>query len=135
MGGRGGIGDLEAALLEIVAVFEEGTGNKTRALRVHHHVDVAGADKNVAIGGAVDEVHLVLQAGAAAADDGQTQGTVRAALAGEQRDQLLRGLLGDLAKLLVPDCDLGGRFGGFRHFHASNMVLIEGRRKQWRGVP
>src|ERR1039458_616486 len=69
MGGSGGIGDLEAAFLEIVAVVEEGTRDKAGALGVHHHVDVVGADKNVAVGGAVDEVHLVLQAGAAAADD------------------------------------------------------------------
>src|SRR5258707_6826522 len=106
MRGGGRVGDLEAPLLEIVAVVEQGAGDKTGAFGVHHHVDVAGADQDVPVGGPVHEIHLVLEAGAAPSDDGEAQGAVRAALAGEQRRELLRGFLGDFAKLLVPNRDL-----------------------------
>ena len=60
--GRGGrVRHFEAALLQVLAVIEERAGNKTGALRVHDHVDVAGADEDVAVGGAIDQVHFILE--------------------------------------------------------------------------
>jgi len=117
MGGGLGIGDLEAAFLEIVAVVDEGTGDKEGAFGVHHDIDFARADEEVAVGRAVDEVHLVLEAGATAADDGEPERAVGTALAGEERVELLRGLLGDFAQLLVADLVVDGGFGGIDDFH------------------
>ncbi len=133
MRGCGGVGDLEATLLEVVTIIEEGSRDKAGALGIHDHVDVAGADENVPISRAVNEVHLVLQAGATATDDGQSQRAVRTALAREQRVKLLRGFLGDFAKLLVPKGDLGCGLGGLGNLHAYTMLLIGDGRKQRSG--
>ena len=128
---RGGfrIGDLKAAFLKIVTVIEQRTGHKLGTLGVHHHINVAGADENVAVGRTVDEIHFILQTGATAADNGQTQGAIWTSLTGQQRAQLLRGLLGNFAKLFVADDDLRRGFGGFGHFHTINMVRKGVRRK------
>ena len=129
MGGGFGIGDLEAAFLEVVTVVDEGAGDEEGAFGVHDDVDVGGADEEVPIGGAIDEVHFILEAGAAAADDGETERAIGATLAREEGVEFLGGLLRDLAKLLVADLVIDGGFGGFGHFHGSNMVPGGRRRK------
>ena len=80
MGDRIRIRYLEAAFLQVVAVIEERSAHEKRALRIDHHADIRGLDHDVAIRRAIHEIHLVLQAGAAAADDRHAERSGGAAL-------------------------------------------------------
>jgi hypothetical protein len=68
-------------------------------------------NEDIPIGRTIDEVHLVLQAGASTADDRYSQRARRAPLFLEQRVQLSRGVLSDFNETLVADfvIDGGGR--------------------------
>src|SRR5207249_1665153 len=82
---RVGIGDFEAALLQVFAVIEHGAANEKRALRIDDKAHVLGRHKNVPLLRTVHQVHHILQAGAAAADHLEAQGTVRLAFFFKQR--------------------------------------------------
>jgi hypothetical protein len=88
MSRRGGIRHLEPALLQVVAIIQERAGDKARAFRIHHHVDVQRTHQDVSIGRTIDQIHLVLETGATAPDHREAQRAIRAALPREQRRQL-----------------------------------------------
>ena len=103
MGHRIGIGDLEAPFLEVVAKVELGAADKERALGINDDIHSFGGNKDVAGDRAIDEIHLVLEAGASAADDGHAQGSVGASLSAEERGEAVGGGIRDTAELLIPD--------------------------------
>jgi len=70
------VGDFEPAFLQVVAVIEYRTADEERALWIDNQTDVRSWNENVALFGAIHQIHRVLQTGAATADDGQTQGAV-----------------------------------------------------------
>src|SRR5204863_2347957 len=90
---RGGVWilHLEAAVLQRVEVVQLTARDVEGALGVHDHADAAGFYEDVAAGRPVLQIHLVLQARAAPAHDGDTEHPVGSALAGEQRTDLLGG--------------------------------------------
>ena len=61
---------------------------KQRALRIDDHPDLVGLHKDIAVRGAIDQIHLILQSRAAASDHRHTQGPVRATLPLQQGTQL-----------------------------------------------
>ena len=111
------IRNLKSALLQIFAIIEEGATNEERALGIDYHTHIFGLHHNVAIGGSVDQVHFVLQTGAAAANHGDTQGAVRSSLFLQQRDEFARGVFCHfdqtfVANLVVDPRTWGGRIHG-----------------------
>ena len=84
MGHRIGIGDLEAPFLEVITVIKFRAADEECALWVDHDVHSLGRNKDVARLGAVNQVHLVLEAGATATDDGHTESPIGTSLFGEQ---------------------------------------------------
>jgi hypothetical protein len=85
--------NFEPPFLQIFAEIDDRTADKERALWIDHHADVAGLDQNVAVRRAVDEVHLVLQPGAPAADHRHPQRALRPSLFLQERREFVRGLL------------------------------------------
>ena len=77
---------LEAALLQIIAVIEQRAADEERALRIDHHAHIGRLHHDVAIRRAIDQVHLVLQSGTAAADHRDAQRALRPALFLEQTE-------------------------------------------------
>ena len=73
MGDSVGIGDFEAALLQIFAVIKYRAANEKRALRVDNEMHVLRRNKNVAFLRSIYQVHHILQTGTAAADDLKAQ--------------------------------------------------------------
>ncbi len=90
-GGGVGVGDFEAATLEGIGVIEFGTSDVEGAFGIDHDADAGGFDENVAIGGGILEVHFVLEAGAAAADNRDAEDALRPALALQERGNFLSG--------------------------------------------
>lgn len=111
MGDGVGISDFESAGLQIVAKIEFRAADKKSAFGIDDHVDFAGSDENVAVGGAIDEVHFVLQTGAPAADYGDAECAVGAVLFGQQTGQARAGAFGDFDQFFVAD------FVIYRGFH------------------
>ena len=72
--------DFEAPLLQVVAEIEFRSAHEEGALGIDNDANLIGLDHDIAIGGAIDEIHFVLKARASAADDGNTKCTLRAAL-------------------------------------------------------
>ena len=64
MGDRIRVRYFEAAFLQIVAVIEQRSADKERTLRIDDYADIGRLHHDVAIRGAIDEVHFVLQPGA-----------------------------------------------------------------------
>lgn len=107
-----GVGHLEAPFLQIVAVIEQRAAYEKGALGIDHHADAGGLDHDVAVRRAIDQIHLVLQPRAAAADHRDAQGALRPPLPGQQRSELGAGGLRHLYQLLV--ADLVFNFAGLR---------------------
>ena len=79
---------------------------------INDDAHLAGGDHDVTVGGAIDEVHLVLQAGAAAADDGYAQGTmVGPALLLEQAEEAVGGIGKHLDEFFIANFEAGGGGG------------------------
>src|ERR1043166_8314256 len=66
----------EPALLPVAAIIEHRTADEECALWIDHQTHIGGRDKNVALFGAVHQIHGVLQTGAPAANYGETQRAV-----------------------------------------------------------
>lgn len=98
-----GVGDFKAAFLKVVTEINFGAADKEGGFGVNDDPDAAGFDKDVAVGGAVDEVHFVLEAGATAAKDGDAEGAVGALLAGEEAGEAGGGLFGEFDEALIAD--------------------------------
>ena len=107
---RVGVGDLEPAFLQIVAIIEELSADEERTFRIDHDPDVGRLHHDVAIRRAIHEIHLVLQTRAAAANHGDAESTGRASLFFQERIQFPRSVLRDLDETLVADLviDRGG---------------------------
>ena len=82
---------LETAVLQGIHEIQFAARDVERALGVHHHADAAAFDQDVAAGRLVLQIHFVLQARAAAADDGHAQDAVGPALLLQKRTDLLGG--------------------------------------------
>lgn len=67
------IGDFEASLLQVVAVVEFGAADKEGALRINDDIDALGWNQDVTRHRTIDEIHFVLEAGTAPADDSHTE--------------------------------------------------------------
>jgi len=80
-----GICDLEAALLQVFAVIEHGTADEKRALWIDNEAHVLRWHKDVAFHRAINQIHYVLQTGAAAAHHLEAQCTFGFAFFIEQR--------------------------------------------------
>lgn len=103
MGDSVGVGDFKSAGLEIFAKIEFGSTDEECAFGIDDDIDFAGADENIAVGRTIDEIHLVLQPGASAADDSDAEGAVWAFLPGQQTAQARAGALGDFDQFFVAD--------------------------------
>ena len=79
------VGYSKSAFLQIVAEIEHGAADKERALGIDHDPNIGRMNHDIARGGAFDEIHFVLQAGAAAPDHSQAQRTLWPALFFEER--------------------------------------------------
>ena len=102
-----GVFDFEAAALQVVAVIELAAGDEERALGINDNAHIGGGDHDVAVRGSIDEVHLVLQAGAAATDDGDAQRTVvGAALLAQQALEARGGTRKNFDELFAADFDV-----------------------------
>ena len=75
----------ESAFLQVIAEIEDGATDEERALGIDHDPNIGRMNHDIARGGAFDEIHFVLQAGAAAPDHRQAQGTLWPALFFEER--------------------------------------------------
>jgi len=123
VGHRVGIGHFESALLQIIAVVEFRTADKKGALGINHDVHTLRGNKDVTRNGAIDQVHLVLEAGAAAADDRHAERAIWTALLGEERCETIGCGIRDAAELLIPDLVGKGRCGCCDGFgHGGNLI-------------
>jgi len=103
------VGDFETAFLQVLAVIEDRTADEECALWIDNQTHIGSWNKNVAVFGAIHQVHGVLQARAAAADYSQTQGAVWISFLFEQRRQFARRGLGDFDQAFVADLVIEGR--------------------------
>ncbi len=60
--------NFETAFLQVVAVIEDRTADEECALRIDNQTDVGGLNQNVAVGGAVHEIHGILKTRASASN-------------------------------------------------------------------
>ena len=95
------IRNLEAPLLEIVAEIQFGPADEKRALRIDHHVYLIRLHKDIAVGGSIDQIHLILQSRASAADHRNPQGALRTTLPLKQGTQLRARCVTDANQSLV----------------------------------
>jgi len=72
MGDSVRVRDFEATFLQVFAVIEHRAANKESALGIDNEADIRSRHENVALFGTVYQIHHVLQAGATAADHGET---------------------------------------------------------------
>jgi hypothetical protein len=105
VGDRVRVRDFEAAFLEVVAEIEFGTAHEEGAFGIDDDTNRIRFHKDVTVGGAVHEIHFVLQAGAAAADDGDAEGAAGAALFFEQGAKAIAGGVEDADELFVADAE------------------------------
>src|SRR6266568_4654813 len=70
------IGDFKATFLQVFAVIEHRTADEESALWINNETHVLRWDENVPLLGSIDQIHDVLQTGAAAADHLEAQRTV-----------------------------------------------------------
>ena len=103
------IGDFETAFLQVFAVIEDRTADEECALWIDNQTHVGGWNKNVAVFGAVHQVHGVLQARASTPDHSQTQSAVWISFLFEQRRQFARRGLGYFDQAFVADLVIDGR--------------------------
>lgn len=114
MGHRIGIGHLEASFLKVIAVIQFRAADEECALGIDDDVHPFGGNEDVTRQWSVDQIHLVLEAGTAATDHGDTKSTIGAPLFGEQRGQAVGGSISDTTEFFVPDfpCHWGGWSSG-----------------------
>lgn len=79
------VGHLEPALLQILAVIEQGTADKERAFGIDHYADIRTFDHDIAVGRSIDQIHFVLQSRTTASNDRDPQCTARASLLVQKR--------------------------------------------------
>ncbi len=79
------IGDFKATFLQVFAVIEHRTAYEESALWIDNETHVLRWDENVALIWAIDQIHDVLQTGAAAADYLEAQRALWPALFLKQR--------------------------------------------------
>ena len=106
-------GILFEAAVERIEVIEFAAGDVEGAFGVNDDADAGGFDEDVAVGGGVLEIHFVLQAGAAAADDGYAQHAIGAALLGEKGVHLVCGAGSKFDEAFIAGAESwgGSRFG------------------------
>ena len=103
------VGDFKTAFLQVFAVIEDRTADEECALGIDNQTHIGGWNKNVAVVGAVHQVHGVLQTRAAAPDHGQTQSAIWSALFFEQRGELACRIVSNLDQAFVADLVTDGR--------------------------
>ena len=103
------IGDFESAFLQIFAEIEQRAANEKRTLGIDDDADILRLNKDVAVGGAIDKIHFILQAGTAATDYRHAQCALRPALFFEERDQFARRVFGHLDQALIADLVIDSR--------------------------
>ena len=86
-GGSIWILDLESSV-EGIEVVQLASGDIKGAFGIDNNSDPGGFDQDVAIGGTILEIHFILQAGTAAADNGDAEHSSGTALFGEQGSDL-----------------------------------------------
>jgi hypothetical protein len=106
------VAHLEAALLEIVGKIEFAPADEKSAFRVDDDIDSVAGNKDVAVTGTVNQVHLVLQARAPAPDNSNAEAAVRPALALKEATQVGRGTIQDLHQLFIADLVVHRRVHG-----------------------
>src|SRR5436190_4173727 len=82
-------------------VVQFAAGDIQSAFGIHHHADSATDDQDVAVGRPILQIHFVLHAGAASADDGYAQNTLGPPLPGQQRPHFRRRTGSELDEPLV----------------------------------
>lgn len=100
------VGDFETAFLEVVAEVEFGAADEECAFGVDHDADIGALDEDIAVCGAIGEVHFVLQSGASAADHSDAEGTARAALFFQEAAQFATGGPGNADEFFVAEAVL-----------------------------
>ena len=127
----------ESAYLQVVAVIQERSAHKKRAIGIDHDPDIGRLHHDVAIGGTIHEIHFVLQSGAASANYRHSQGPRRATLLFQERIEFARGVLGYLNKPLVTNLviDSSGWGGCFGHRETLVCALITARNRVKRAPP
>ena len=98
-----GICDFEPAFLQVVAVIENRSTDKKRALGIDDHAHIGRFHEDVAISRAINQIHLVLQPGTTPANDGDAQGSMSAALLLQKRSEFERGVLRHFDQPFVAD--------------------------------
>src|ERR1043165_2212210 len=93
----------EPALLQVLAVIENGTANEESALRIDHQSDIGSGNHDVFLLRSIDQVHGVLQAGTTASDHREAKGAFRFSLFFEKRSQFAGRVFGDLDQSFVAD--------------------------------
>src|SRR6266567_9472349 len=101
--------DFEPAFLQIVAVIEHRTTDEERAFWIDNQTDIGGWNENVALFRSIDQIHRVLQTGAAAADHGETQRAIWISLSLEQRCQFACCLVRDPDQALIANLVIRSR--------------------------
>ena len=74
------IGDFESAFLQIFAEIEQRAADEKRTLGIDDDADILRLHQDVAIGGAIDKIHFVLQPGTTATDHRHAQRALRRGL-------------------------------------------------------
>ena len=97
VGDRIRVGDFESAFLKVITVVEFRAADKKGALRINHDIDSLGGNQNVTRYGAIDEIHLVLETGTAAAYHRHTECALWTSLLREQRSEPVRSGISDTA--------------------------------------
>jgi len=108
----------EPSFLKVVAVVEQGATDEQRAFRINDDANAVGLYKNVAVRRSIDKIHLILQTGATAADDCDSESAPRATLSLEQLRKLCRGASRHLHQTLIPDFVLN-----FSHCHHARIWI------------
>ena len=112
------IRDFKAALLKVVAEVQFRPADKKRAFRINHNPHLIRLDKDVAVGRSIDKIHLVLKARTTAANDGNAQSPLSAALFFQKRSQLRAGGVKDPDEFFIADSDF---HRDCRGFHSPTM--------------
>ena len=94
---------LESSLLKVVAVVEQRPADKQGAFGINYDTNAVGLHQDVAIGRAIDKIHLILQPGTTSANDRDSECALRTALPLQQLRKLRCGASGHLHQTLIPD--------------------------------
>jgi hypothetical protein len=103
-----GISDAKAALLQVIGIVDERAADEEGGLGIHDDFGTGGLDEDIAVAWAVCQIHLVLESGAAAADDGEAQRAAGDALGREETGEALPRGRGEPNESLVAYLELDG---------------------------